>query len=620
MTSKGGGDWSILCCLAEKGYFLSDHNLYKQDDKIPFSSVEQKPYGIRRATVNDIPKLVEIEKVCWGPMNMAVGVDVLNERIISCPMDQWVAVRQQDGCVVGVIYTQRIANLDFAKDDSFSFADIASIREPCGPILQLVAVAVLPEVTNLQLGNALRNFMLLQALVNNGILKVVAITRCSAFIPDRNSESLLDMYVDYVFRMQDPTIKFHCEGGAKILSTMQHFYRPEDENNLGSGVLIGYYCSDDDVDLDFNHIVGDMSFRESDTLRNTETMRPSFDESPISFTLETVKDILLDVLGNDISHVVNSKGFENMPFMVIGLDSLHMVDFSKRLESFTTGDGFLPSTFLFDYPTPRSVVEYFSEEKACGDSNDNGMPPDNNENSCMEYAVVGMSCRFPGGADSPEKFYQLLCSRYNPVGPIPESWEWNLNTTSENAENESSKGYAKKRKVGLLDDLSAESFDASLFGLSKAEVSSMDPHQRLLLTIGYEALLDAEVFVEDDSRNDIKSIVDTGKRDVGVFVGLCNTSWSGIEMQSHMFSQGGDSKLSAYSGMGTAVASAANRLSFLLNLVGPSMVVDTACSSSLAAIHMACLALREGDCSTALIAAADLLLCPYDLEVCCGIK
>lgn len=625
MTTDRDHDWSILCCLAERGYFLRECSSFATDNHIPFQDVVHRPYGIRRATTNDISSLLKIEVLCWDPMKMQVSEEVLLDRITSCPQDQWVATQLPSGQVVGVIYTQRISSIDFSREKSFTFSHIPTLRDATGGVLQLVGVAVLPTAKELQLGRALRDFMLLQAQVSVEIMKVVAITRCSSFhqncpdLPTDESKFVThrQSYVNYVLSNEDPTVQFHCSAGAKVLATMQHGYRPEDSLNLGSGVLVGYFCSEEDVHPSLTDRNGvDDELRCSETLRHTATMRPSFDMSiNPAITLDIIKDLVLQVLGNESSGVVNSKGFENTPFMVLGMDSLQMVDFSRRLAHVTTGDESLPSTFLFDHPTPRGVLAYFMGLSGSTENSESDSPAQEGWEH-VEYAVVGMSCRFPGGADSPEKFYQLLCNRFNPLGLLPESWGWVSNEGDGCADNFSSA--RNKRKIGLLDDISSESFDSNFFGLSKAEVSSMDPHQRLLLTIGYEALLDAEVLEEeDDIDGEKRSVVDSGKQNVGVYVGLCNARWGGIEMQTHTHSLRPEisGAVSAYSGMGSAGATAANRLSFLLNLSGPSIVVDTACSSSLVAVHTACQALKAGDCSSALVAAADLLLCPYDLEV-----
>ena len=594
-------DWSILRSLAEKGCFLREHSSYDTGRGIPFADIEQKSFGIRLATLDDIHSLMEIERECWSPMGMEVTKDIIEERLYSCPNHQWVASNLADNSVLGVIYTQRIDSLSFMMDKNFTFAELPSLRRASGNILQLVAVAAFSSAKSLRIGVSLRNFMLLQALSSDSISKVIAITRCSNFLdslslpPQNNSAGLDDLhkdfYLKYALSARDPTIQFHCSSGAKILSTMHHSYRVSDTENLGSGVVVGYYCSMDDIAPGLL----DNLCTKNDT---GGTSHLSFD-SKNCLTFERLKEMIAKCLGD--RNIANNDGFFDTPFMILGMDSLQMIELTKELEDFLTEDDISNTSLLFDHPTPRRLIEYLNGTAI--DCSNISVNQDSDEP--IEYAIVGMSCRFPGGADSPEKFYQLLCSRYNPLGPIPEAWEWPLGS-----------GDVSLRDMNFcfLDDISAESFDAKLFGLSKAEVSAMDPHQRILLTTGYEALLDAEIFDEpdeNDSTNEIGSI----NRDIGVFVGLCNTHWNSVELKYNLDNHKNVSMPSAYTGMGTAMASAANRLSFLLNLVGPSMVIDTACSSSLAAVHAACQSLRNKECSAALVAAADLILCPYDLEV-----
>ena len=133
----------------------------------------------------------------------------------------------------------------------------------------------------------------------------------------------------------------------------------------------------------------------------------------------------------------------------------------------------------------------------------------------------------------------------------------------------------------------------------------MDPHQRLILKISYEALTEAGVLsydIDNTNNTDIQS------KQIGVFVGLCNNEWIHTQDES--------SSSDPYSSTGLSQSAAANRLSFLLGLSGPSLVVDTACSSSLAALHTAMNSIRCGDCELAIVVGADLLLSENSIKVC----
>ena len=190
----------------------------------------------------------------------------------------------------------------------------------------------------------------------------------------------------------------------------------------------------------------------------------------------------------------------------------------------------------------------------------------------------------PGAGITPEEYFEALLKATDATREVPSGWK-GIGTT----------------RAGFLDDSVAEMFDARFFGVSKEEMRSANPHQRLLLEVGHEALVDAGLAEEQFGKD-----MTGGKgRNVGVYVGLCNNEWVPHEEDRH----------SPYASMSHAGASTANRLSFLLNLVGPSMVIDTACSSSLVAIHTACQALQRGDCDAALVASADLMVSPSSLRM-----
>eukprot|EP01037_Dinobryon_pediforme_P018179 gene18179-18429_t len=185
-------------------------------------------------------------------------------------------------------------------------------------------------------------------------------------------------------------------------------------------------------------------------------------------------------------------------------------------------------------------------------------------------------------ANSPEAFYENLCNKVDGIMPLPKEWGWDCRSSH----------------AGLLSDETAESFDPAAFGLSFAEASQMDPHQRILLNVCMQALSDSGLL--DNGLNG-------SYRRIGVFVGLCNNEWAR--------STADEASPSPFLGSAIAQSSAANRLSYLLGLTGPSLVVDTACSSSLTALHTAMNSIRCGDCDAAVIAAADLILTPFSLKV-----
>ncbi|MDZ8184145.1 MAG: beta-ketoacyl synthase N-terminal-like domain-containing protein [Nostoc sp. ChiSLP02] len=205
-------------------------------------------------------------------------------------------------------------------------------------------------------------------------------------------------------------------------------------------------------------------------------------------------------------------------------------------------------------------------------------------------AIVGMGCRFPGGADNPEAFWQLLRDGVDAITDIPpERWD----TAAYYDPNPDTPGKIYTRKGGCLTH-QLDSFDPQFFGISATEAKSLDPQQRLLLEVAWEALENANQPPEQL----FNSLT-------GVFLGICSNDYNNMIWQT-----GGATAVDAFCATGNALSVAAGRLSYFLGLKGPSLAVDTACSSSLVALHLACQHLRNQECHLALVGGVHLLLSP----------
>src|SRR6218665_586834 len=191
-------------------------------------------------------------------------------------------------------------------------------------------------------------------------------------------------------------------------------------------------------------------------------------------------------------------------------------------------------------------------------------------------ALVGMGCRFPGGADTPEAFWELLSAGRDAVRREPASRRMGSDDAS--------------RWAGYLDDVSG--FDADFFGISPREAASLDPRQRLLLEVAWEAL--------EHAGQDPERLMNTP---TGVFVGLTGDDYARLLPSE-------PERIDAYFGTGNGHCFPPGRLSYTLGLRGPSLSVDTACSSSLVAVHLACQSLRTGECDVALAGGVNLVLDP----------
>jgi myxalamid-type polyketide synthase MxaE and MxaD len=203
-------------------------------------------------------------------------------------------------------------------------------------------------------------------------------------------------------------------------------------------------------------------------------------------------------------------------------------------------------------------------------------------------AIVGMGCRFPG-ADNPETYWLLLRDGVDAITEVPpDRWD----TASLYDPDPDASGHVATRWGGFLDDI--DQFDAAFFGIAPREAAQMDPQQRLLLEVAWEALEAGGQTVEGIA----------GSK-TGVFVGVHSHS------NDYYLMQAADSgALDTYSGTGTSHSVASGRLSYLLDLRGPSIAIDTACSSSLVAIHMAVHSLRSGECDMALAGGVNVMLEP----------
>jgi acyl transferase domain-containing protein/acyl carrier protein len=204
-------------------------------------------------------------------------------------------------------------------------------------------------------------------------------------------------------------------------------------------------------------------------------------------------------------------------------------------------------------------------------------------------AITGIGCRFPGGANGPEAFWNLLRGGIDAIIEIPPD-RWNIRAFYD-AE-PGLPGKTNSRWGGFIDGI--DQFDPAFFGISPREAAFMDPQQRLLLETAWESLEDAG-FAADPA---------TGS-DTGVFVGISTNDYSRI--QSTLSDR---TTIEAHTTTGGVMSIAANRISYLLNMRGPSFVVDTACSSSLVAVHLACQSLRRGECATALAGGVNTILIP----------
>ncbi|MFJ7416279.1 SDR family NAD(P)-dependent oxidoreductase [Streptomyces sp. NPDC098077] len=309
--------------------------------------------------------------------------------------------------------------------------------------------------------------------------------------------------------------------------------------------------------------------------RLAELPEPEWDAA----VLHEVRSLAASVLGHPHPDAVGPE----VPFSDLGFDSLGAVEFRNRLAK-ATGLS-LPSTLVFDHPTAAAVAKHVRSrvDGATG----GGRKVARRTRVEEPIAIVGMSCRYPGGAESPDKLWDLVASGTDAITDFPTDRGWDLRRLFD--ADPDKPGTVYTRQGGFLRN--AGDFDASFFGIGPREASAMDPQQRILLESSWEALENAGI--------DPTSLRDT---DTGVYAGVMYQDY-GYSVRTAAAAEG-------YLATGSAGSVVSGRVAYSLGLQGPAVTVDTACSSSLVALHLACQALRQGESSLALAGGVTVMSTP----------
>ncbi len=202
-------------------------------------------------------------------------------------------------------------------------------------------------------------------------------------------------------------------------------------------------------------------------------------------------------------------------------------------------------------------------------------------------AIIGMGCRLPGKTNSPEAFWKLMLDGVDAVGEVPVD-RWDIGSYYH--PNPAQPGKMYTRQGAFLEQV--DQFEPEFFGISPREAERMDPQQRLILEVAWEALEDAGQVTQH-----------LAGTKTGVFVGVCSPDYS-VWHSKDPYS------INSYTNVGGALSIAANRISYVFDFHGPSMAVDTACSSSLLAVHLACQSIWKGESTLALACGVSVILNP----------
>uniref|UniRef100_UPI003D742145 type I polyketide synthase n=1 Tax=Micromonospora wenchangensis TaxID=1185415 RepID=UPI003D742145 len=278
-------------------------------------------------------------------------------------------------------------------------------------------------------------------------------------------------------------------------------------------------------------------------------------------------------------------------FRDLGFDSLTLVELRNRLSA---GTGLrLPSTVLFDHPTVNAVAELLHTSLAGTVHAEAPGPHDvaadvARSRADEPIAIVGMGCRLPGRVRTPDDLWDLLIGERDVVSAMPTDRGWDVDGIFDPDPDHHGTSYV--REGGFLDDVAG--FDAEFFGISPREALAMDPQQRVLLEVAWEAIERAGI--------DPHSLHGSN---TGVFAGMVYQDYGS---RVHEAPEG----LGGFLVTGKSSSVVSGRIAYALGLRGPAITVDTACSSSLVALHLACQSLRDGDSDLALAGGVTVMAAP----------
>ncbi|MCP3804694.1 SDR family NAD(P)-dependent oxidoreductase [Allokutzneria sp. A3M-2-11 16] len=351
-------------------------------------------------------------------------------------------------------------------------------------------------------------------------------------------------------------------------------------------------------------LIGDLpavlAIAEEEAARARETAEAGVWRERLAGLTEADRDrVLLELVRTFAAQVLGHGGIDDIlpdePFTKLGFDSLTAVELRGRLNAET--GLVLPPTLVFDHPTPAALAAHLLASLSGVESE--VVPVVATQVASDEpIAITGLACRFAGGSNTPEQYWDMLAEGNDVIREVPEE-RWDASKFYD--PDRTAPGKAYTQAGGFIDDIAG--WDAPFFGLSAQEAHRLDPQFRLLMELVWEAIEDAGITAEELR----------GSR-TGVFAGLIDSlqyTYRQLEVDGEACSD------DPYFSLGSSLSAAAGRIAYHLDLRGPCLTVDTACSSSLVAMHLAVQSLQRGECDIAIVGATSGILSPETFVQAC---
>ncbi|MCP4397334.1 MAG: SDR family NAD(P)-dependent oxidoreductase [bacterium] len=311
---------------------------------------------------------------------------------------------------------------------------------------------------------------------------------------------------------------------------------------------------------------------------------------------ERFHEMLVSLLKESVQTIIplESSAVDDLEigFFDLGFDSLKSLQLRDMLVARLQIS--LPATVIFDYPNISALAAHLQTKLDTTSSSASVLSHTRKTEPVLDgrepIAIIGIGCRFPGGANNVDAFWDILQEGHDTITEIPPE-RWNAD---DYYRTEDLPGKSRSKWAGFLSGVDITAFDAGFFKIPPKEALALDPQQRMLLEVTWESLEYAGI-----------APLSLKGKDVGVYLGMSTDDYKG----AHLWASNPE-EIDAYSASGSMYSSAGGRLSYFFGFEGPNVSVDTACSSALVAIHLACQALRNDECQMAIAAGVNSLLHP----------